>query len=274
MAILQVSLFSNSLMRTVPVTVILPVDKSENTKQEPKEYPTLYLLHGILGSSLDWLSGTRIERWAMEHDLCVVMPSGDNAFYVDRKGSNNLYGQFIGEELVELTRKMFPLSRKREDTFIGGLSMGGFGALRAGLKYHQTFGAICALPAAIEVEGYAKRTNDNELFFLNRSYVEECFGDLSNVLESDNNPKYLVKKLASEGAIFPNIYMCCGNNDLLLKNNQDFSDYLTKFDVKHKFVIGEGAHEWDFWDTYIKKVIEWLPLAKGSTGINSGNVGI
>lgn len=277
MAILQVTLFSRSLMRTVPVTVILPADKMPNMGDpigEEREYPTLYLLHGIIGSTLDWLSGTRIERWAMEHDLCVVMPSGDNAFYVDRLASNNMYGQFVGEELVDLTRRMFPLSRKREDTFIGGLSMGGFGALRNGLKYNKTFGAICALSAAIEVEGYAKRDNSHSIFFQNRAYVEECFGDVDKVVESDKNPKYLVKKIAESDRDFPDIYMCCGLDDMLLGANQDFSDYLDEYDVKHTFETGPGAHEWDFWDTYIKKIIEWLPLEKTGTGINSGNVGV
>lgn len=152
MALLQMQLFSRSLMRTVPVTVVLPADKMTdfNAPLLPeKKYPTLYLLHGIFGSSLDWLSGTRIERYATEHDLCVVMPSGDNSFYVDRPGANQNYGMFVGQELVELTRRMLPLSRERKDTFIGGLSMGGFGALRNGLKYSDTFSAIIALSAAL-----------------------------------------------------------------------------------------------------------------------------
>ena len=123
MALLQINLLSRSLMRTVPVTVVLPVDKMTdfNAPLLPeKKYPTLYLLHGIFGSTLDWLSGTCIERYATEHDLCVVMPSGDNSFYVDRPGANQNYGEFVGQELVELTRRMLPLSRERKDTFIGG----------------------------------------------------------------------------------------------------------------------------------------------------------
>lgn len=95
MALLQMQLFSRNLMRTVPVTVVLPADKMTdfNAPLLPeKKYPTRYLLHGIFGSSLDWLSRTRIERYATEHDLCVVMPSGDNSFYVDSPGANQNYG--------------------------------------------------------------------------------------------------------------------------------------------------------------------------------------
>lgn len=275
MAILQVTLFSRSLMRTVPVTVILPVDKTlkvTDPMNEEQLYPTLYLLHGVLGSTLDWLSGTRIERWALERDLCVVMPSGDNAFYVDRPGSHNLYSQFIGEELVELTRRMFPLSRKREDTFIGGLSMGGYGAMRNGLKYHETFGAICALSGRLDISDFVGRTNGDEIFFRNRSYLEECFGDLEASQNDDRNPAWLVHKLAL--ADFPAIYICCGESDFILPQNIAFHELLVAKGVEHTFETGPGAHEWDFWDRYILKVLDWLPLKKTDSGINSGNVGI
>lgn len=148
MAFIQVSFMSKTLMRTVPLQVILPVDKFTfgQPEREEKPFKTLYLLHGIFGNETDWVHGTRIQRWAEEKNLAVVMPAGENAFYVDQPSIGAMHGQFIGEELVEITRKMFPLSRKREDTFIGGLSMGGFGALRNGLKYHDTFGAVICCP--------------------------------------------------------------------------------------------------------------------------------
>ena len=113
-------------MRMVPVNVILPVDKMEmpgmpQRKNEP--FKTLYLLHGLLGNHMDWGTTSRVQRFAEEHNLAVVMPAGENAFYIDHPETHNLYGEFIGKELVELTRKMFHLSAEREDTFIGGLSM-------------------------------------------------------------------------------------------------------------------------------------------------------
>ena len=99
MAFIQMSILSKSLMRTVPVNVILPADKMVFPGMpEPPEKPfkTLYLLHGVFGSYIDWVNGTRIQRYAEEHDLAVVMPSGDNAFYVDQPGANNYYGEFVG----------------------------------------------------------------------------------------------------------------------------------------------------------------------------------
>lgn len=277
MAFIQMSILSKSLMRTVPVNVILPADKMVFPGMpEPPEKPfkTLYLLHGVFGSYIDWVNGTRIQRYAEEHDLAVVMPSGDNAFYVDQPGANNYYGEFVGKELVELTRKMFPLSRKREDTFIGGLSMGGYGAMRNGLKYWENFGCIVALSGALLVEDVAKRTNDDPFFLNRRDYAEACFGDLSKILDSDRNPKYLVRQLKKEGRPIPRIYMACGDADSLLPANQDMAAFLKEQGADVTFEVGPGAHEWDFWDTYIRKAIEWLPTDKASQGMNSGNVGI
>lgn len=278
MAFLQVSLMSQSLMRTVPVNVILPSDKITfpgMPKREDKPFKTLYLLHGVLGSSIDWVNGSRIQRFAEENDLAVVMPSGDNAFYVDQPKSNNMYGEFIGKELVELTRKMFPLSHKREDTFIGGLSMGGYGAIRNGLKYSDTFGYVVALSSALLIDTMKDRTNDTMFFVESRDYAESCFGDLSTIEESDKNPKWLVKQLIAKGAKLPEFYMACGQDDSLLPNNQDFADFLKANNVPVTFEIGPGSHEWDFWDTYIKKGIDWLPTEHNtSNGMNSGNVGI
>lgn len=276
MAFLQVNLLASSLMRTVPVNVILPVDKLAvpGTKAHQGPYKTLYLLHGVFGSYIDWVTGTRIMRYAEEHDLAVVMPSGDNANYLDHPAGVNLYGNYIGSELVELTRKMFPLSHKREDTFIGGLSMGGYGALRNGLKYHDTFGGIVALSSALLADHAPQRTNDSLNPLERRDFAEATFGDLDTLLESDRNPKWLVEKLCKEGKEFPHIYMACGDQDPLKSTNDDFSAFLTAQGVTHTYEIGPGAHEWDFWDTYIRKGIEWLPTEYSGLGTNSGNVGI
>ena len=276
MAFIHMNMFSEKLMRTVGVNVILPVDKLTfpgMPVREDKPYKTLYLLHGVFGSYVDWVNGTRIQRYAEEHDLVVVMPSGDNAFYVDQPKGHNYYGEFIGEELVNVTRKMFPLSKKREDTFIGGLSMGGFGALRNGLKYSDTFGYIVALSGALLVDGMPGRNNDVAMFIDSRDYAESCFGNLDELLESDKNPKYIVEQMLKAGKTFPEIYMACGTEDGLLGVNREMAAFLKDHQVNVTYEEGAGNHEWDFWDTYIKKAIEWLPTENNGQGINSGNIG-
>ena len=196
-------------------------------------------------------------------------------FFVDQKEGHNYYGKFIGQELVEITRKMFPLSHKREDTFIAGLSMGGYGAIRNGLKYHNTFGYIAGLSSAIVVDGIEKRTNDTPNFIERRDFAESVFGDLSKLEMSDRNPEWLVKKLSSAHTKLPKVYLACGTEDVLLEGNRKIRDYMKAagFDVTYE--EGPGAHEWDFWNRYIKRVIDWLPLDEDAqAGINSGNVGI
>lgn len=277
MAFIQMNLMSQSLMRTVPVNVILPVDKMVfpgMPEREEKPYKTLYLLHGVFGNYTDWVCGSRIQRFAEENNLAVVMPSGDNAFYVDQPAAHNFYGKFVGGELVELTRKMFPLSRKREDTFIGGLSMGGYGAIRNGLKYSDTFGYIIALSAALHVEEMAARTKDSGFFIESKSFAEACFGDLTKLLNSDKNPKYIVKQLKAAEKPLPKIYMACGDADSLLEPNKVMAEFLREQAADVTFEVGPGGHEWDFWDTYIKKAIDWLPTEDSALGINSGNIGI
>ncbi len=277
MAYLQMSILSQSLMRTVPVNVILPVDKLASPgmpEREDKPYKTLYLLHGVFGSHVDWVNGTNIQRWAEDNNLAVVMPAGENMFYVDQKASHNYYGEYIGKELVELTRKMFPLSKRREDTYIAGLSMGGYGALRNGLKYHETFGCIAGLSVAAVIDEIEKRTDDVPFFLQSRAYAESIFGDLDKVAKSDKNPKWLAQKLAEEKAELPRIYIACGMEDSLREKNQDLQEYLKGLGFDVTYEEGPGAHEWDFWNRYIKKVLDWLPLEGRQAGINSGNVGI
>lgn len=290
MALIQVNLLSETLMRTVPVQVILPVDKITLPGMAPREekpYKTLYLLHGIFGNYTDWVTGTAIARWAEEKDLAVVMPSGDNMFYIDQPDSHNYYGEFIGCELVELTRKMFPLSRQREDTFIGGLSMGGFGALRNGLKYAQTFSRIIGLSSALIADELELRTDDTPFFIESRSYAQTVFGNLSEAVHSDKNPGWLAGEVARlvggpEGQAraadvpgeLPEIYLACGREDSLLEKNIKMRDKLIDFGYKVTYEDAPGGHDWDFWNRQIKRALDWLPLGNGEEGIHSGNVRI
>ncbi len=277
MALIQVNYLSEALMRTVTIQVILPVDKITfpgMPKREDKPFKTLYLLHGIFGNYTDWVSGTNIVRWAEENNLAVVMPSGENMFYVDQEAAHNFYGQFIGQELVEITRKMFPLSKKREDTFIAGLSMGGYGALRNGLKYHETFGYIAGLSSALIVDGLQKRTNDHPFFIERRDFAEAIFGNLDKVMESDKNPKWLAKQLVEAKAELPKVFLTCGTEDGLIVGSRKLRDDLKLLGYDVTWKEGPGNHEWDFWNRGIKDVLDWLPLENDKSGVNSGNVGI
>ena len=280
MAVFRVNFMAEALGRTVPLTVILPTDKvyfgDMQRREEGKPYKTLYLLHGIVGDDTDWLYGTRIARWAAEKDLCVVMPSGENMFYLDHPDEGNMYGEFIGRELVEFTRKTFPLSRKREDTYIGGMSMGGYGAIRNGLKYAETFGAIIGLSSALIVDETLLIRNPDPKFPSDRQeWKQAVFGkDLEAALRTDVNPNVILDQLLKEGREIPAIYFACGEQDFLIERNNAFADFLKDRKVPFTYVTGPGAHEWDFWDRYIFRALQWLPLEEGAAGRSSGNVGL
>lgn len=272
MAYIQVNMMSESLYRTVNVNVILPADKITMPDQKDvkiekvKEFKTLYLLHGIFGSQVDWINGTNIQRWAEEKNLAVIMPAGENRFYVDHPSTHDYYGRFIGEELVDVTRAMFPLSHKKEDTFICGLSMGGYGALRNGLKYSDTFGRVAALSAASMVD-----IPDGTLSFMQDGFLEAVFGNLEKAKKSDVSIDWLIENNIKKND--QKIYIACGESDPLLKHSNHIVEQLNKNHYDVTFETGPGAHEWDFWNRYIKHVIGWLPLDDSQSGINSGNIG-
>lgn len=286
MALITVNLFSGALMRTVPVNVILPVDKQTDAPMRHGAtgafsphvpdggFKTLYLLHGIFGNYTDWVSGSCIQRWAEERDLAVVMPSGDNRAYVDQPASHDYYGRFIGEELVALTRAMFPLSTRREDTFIGGLSMGGYGAFRNGFRYAGTFGRIASLSGAFLVDRFAERTDDAPRFFESRAFTEAVYGDVEAVRGSDKDPTWLAEQLVESGAPLPKIYLACGVDDGLYEANLETLRRLRALGYDVAYEEGPGGHDWAFWNRSIERVIEWLPLGTAQAGVNSGNVGL
>ena len=266
MALLHVTFTSAALKRSVPMNVILPVDGLKPAYDKP--FKTLYLLHGLLGSCGDWINGTRIKRLAEAKNLAVVMPSGDNSYYVPQPGRFNDYGAFIGEELPALTRRMFPLSDKREDTFIAGLSMGGFGAVRNGLKYPDTFGYIAGLSSSLQFWDGPPRTSISNLFD-----PVSCFGDMKEAEKSDKNPRTLVESLGKQADVQkPKIYLCCGTEDTLLPSNRIYRDLFQQYGYDLTYEEFPGDHTWEFWDMGIERVLNWLPLGETSDGVNSGTV--
>ena len=272
MALIQINYLSKALFRTVPVQVILPVDKisfQEGTYQmEPgQKFKTLVLLHGLLGNYTDWVSGTRIQRWAEEKNLAVIMPSGDNAFYINGQTPKNDYEEFVGNELLQVMRNMFPLSTKREDTFIAGLSMGGYGAKRNGMKYAQNYSCIVGLSSGLPI------IEPNFKSLVGEHLV---FGDLEEARKTDKN--YLIayenlKQRVKDGEFsMPKFYLACGLQDVLLPSTRSFRDLLIKDNVSVTYDEENRGHDWDFWDSQIKKVIDWLPLDDKDSGLSSGNV--
>ena len=280
MAFIRMDIFSKMLMRTVPVTCIVPVDnvryEGEQVREPEKPYKTLYLLNGLYGNNMDWTLASDIFTVAQENNLVVIMPAGENKFYVDNAATGEAYGRFIGQELVELTRKLFPLSKKREDTFIGGLSMGAYGAMRNGLKYAETFGYIISLSAAFVCKDFVEKNIDEKMtmydYTRGKKYFTSIFGDLDTLEERDMDCKTLFNKNLVSGIPNPKIYQACGTEDFLIKYNYDFREFLKSKNADFVYDEGPGEHDFRFWNKHLLMALKWLPLEETMPGISSGNV--
>lgn len=256
MAIMHVTFASQSLKRWTDFTVIVPLEKGpEQTRETPERFPTLYLLHGYTGNCFDWCTGSNIRAYAEKNKIAVVMPSGENSFYLDDEKADIRYAGFLAE-LVEFTRKMFPLSETREETFIGGLSMGGFGALRNGFYYSELFGKVIGLSGAYIQDELADMKEEGN-GVAPRGYYERVFGDLKTAAGSDKNPLVCAQQAVKKGTA-PKVFMACGTEDFLISQNRAMQERLKQAGVSVDYFEGSGVHDWQFWNAWIEKAIDWL----------------
>ncbi|NLJ91413.1 MAG: acetylesterase [Clostridiales bacterium] len=262
MAVLQVDFYSKSLEKSTCFHMVLPNDLPpimvEGNENYNREMKTLFLLHGYSGSSKDWLLGSSVQELAGKYNMAVIMPSGDNSFYLDGKGKGRAYCKFVGEELVEYIRSTFNLAKSKEDTFIGGLSMGGFGAMHTGLYYPETFGKIVALSSAFIIHNIKNKTEGFEDHIADYDYYTSVFGDLSKLENSVNNPEYLIKNLKKDGKKIPDMYIACGTEDFLLEENRAFHKFLKDEEIEAEYIESPGEHNWAFWNYYLEPSMKWL----------------
>lgn len=270
MAVFNFTFFSTSLGRTTEVTSIVPAEPPMFPGMAPTDpnrpLRSIYLLHGYSGSHVDWLRGSKIEQLAQMHRIAVFCPSGENSFYIDDKARGALYEQLICRELIDFTRRVFPLSKERKDTTIAGLSMGGYGAIRNGFKNSDVFGNIAAFSSALITDGIDKMTEQPPVAaednsppgMMSPSYFIHTFGKPGSIVGSDVDPKALAKKLTDSGDARPNLYMACGSEDFLIEPNRDLHKYLVDIGYEHHYTEGSGTHSWAYWDEHIEKALIWL----------------
>ncbi len=260
MAFLQVNYRSKALKKLITFNALIPRDcigASEYTQGFGRPLKSLYLLHGYTGNYTDWLCGSKIQELSEKYNLAVFMPSGENSFYLDDTDKGEYFGEFVGRELVEYTRSLFPLSEQKEDTFIGGFSMGGYGAIRNGLKYAERFGRIIALSSALITRSIAGIPPDYKDAIENYYYYRRVFGDLNQLLGSDKDPEALITEMKAKNRGIPKIYMACGTEDALLENNRSYHEFLNSQNVKHLYLENTGGHNWSFWNEYIENAVLW-----------------
>jgi S-formylglutathione hydrolase FrmB len=259
MAIFQINFFSQALKRQVPLAAVIPLDAPpEIMPNRPDTYKTVFLLHGFSAGHFDWLYSAPLGELAVKHGLAFIMPAGENSFYLNDEIRGALYEDFICKELPVFCRKIFPLSAKVQDTTVAGLSMGGFGAIHSGLAYPEVFGNIIALSSALITDEVSGMKEGQGNAIAPYSYYRHTFGPPEKLLGSHNDPKALARKLMENHTAIPNIYMACGTEDFLIRENRDFHQHLQSLGIKHEYVEGPGIHDWVFWNEYIAKALAWL----------------
>ena len=256
MALFEISFYSHTLGMSMQMNVILPQPKEKEIS--PSDIPVLYLLHGRGDDHSAWMRYTSIERYANEYRLAVNMPCTHLGFYTDMAAGNR-YWTFISQELPEICHSFFPqLSKRREDTFAAGLSMGGYGALKLGLLKPERFCAVASLSGSVDV-------HSRTLTFKNtrsEPYWTQIFGDVDQIKGSDNDLFAVASRLADSDQPKPKIFMWCGTEDFLYAYNIAMKNHLRKLSFDLAYEESPGDHQWRYWDQMIKDVLVWLPLSK------------
>ncbi|SFL64704.1 S-formylglutathione hydrolase FrmB [Paenibacillus sp. 1_12] len=259
MAWLHVHYNSETLRMPVPMEVLLPQHVSGGSRQmlDPGPYKTLYLLHGMSEDHTAWMRRTSVERYVEGLPLAVVMPAGHLGGYTDMVYGRN-YFKFITEELPMLCERMFPLSNVREDRFIAGASMGGYGAMKAGLAAAHIFGAAASFSGEMDVTNAFNR--------LDLKLATDIFGNKDALEGSVNDLFAAAQALSQSDQQQPELYMQCGTEDSLYEANARFKEYARQLGLTLTYEEGPGDHQWKYWDMALERMLQWLPLRKSIKG--------
>jgi putative tributyrin esterase len=255
MAFIDCNFFSETLGMCCSINVILPqltqnqIGLAGHASSAPP--PVLYLLHGLSDDHTIWGRRTSIERYVTQYGLAVVIPNVHRSFYTNMVNGGR-YWDFISEELPQIVNSFFNVSTKREDTFVAGLSMGGYGALKLALRQPERFAAAASLSGVLDI---VARSKSNDFPELNTLIFNPC-----TLPGSADDLFALTKNIAKTPDSIPQIYQCCGTEDFLYEDNLRFKSHLENLKISFTYSEAPGTHCWDFWDEHIQNVLKWLPL--------------
>ena len=254
MAAIRCDFFSEVLEVGTSMTVLLPQATEEqigvaDAVERTGDFPVLYLLHGLSDDSTAWQRYTSIERYAAPLGLAVVMPQVQRSFYADEAHGGS-YWSFLSEELPSVVHSFFRISDRAEDTFVAGLSMGGYGAFKWALRHPDRFAAAASLSGGLDVAALSHVDWRKQLF-------ERVF---DGPVGADDDLFALLER--ADAAAVPPLYLGCGTEDHLFEGNQRFLDAATTAGLDVHVDFRPGEHEWGLWDATIRDVLAWLPLAR------------
>jgi S-formylglutathione hydrolase FrmB len=251
-ALIRCDFFSDALEVGTAMTVVVPQTTTAQIGVEQTatdaELPVLYLLHGLSDDNSAWLRYSSVERYAAERGVAVVMPQVDRSFYADVPGGGR-YWTFLTDELPHVVRSFFRFSTRREDTFVGGLSMGGYGALKWALRQPDRFAAAVSLSGALDVVELSRGER--------KPVFDRAFGGTPG---PDDDLFALLERADASGV--PLLYVGCGTDDELHGSNARFVTEARKRGLDVQVDDRPGGHEWALWDAMLPDVLAWLPLRR------------
>ncbi len=239
----------------MPFRVVLPVNYDEKA-QNGRIYPVIYLLHGLTGHFENWTAKTHVADYSAAYNFIIVTPEGGDGWYTDNVSiTNDKYESYIVNELVpEIDNRYRTISDGR-GRIIAGLSMGGYGALKFGLKYPEKFSLVGSFSGALGVASWTEKNIGKTI----GASIDKIFGPEGSDLRKSNDIFEIVRGLTSEKTrSLPYIYQSCGTEDFLYENNKAFLQLLLEKRVPHEYREHPGGHDWNFWDDQVR---EFLALA-------------
>lgn len=244
MAYFNGTIFSETLGMMTDIAVVIPDNGAKRLSDG--SYPVLYLLHGLSDNHSAWSRRTKLDLYAEETGIAIVMPEVQRGFY-----QNMAYGlpyfEYIAEELPRICQKLFRVTDDPVHTFVAGLSMGGYGAMRCALTYPERYGAAACSSAVTDFRHFIE---DNPCG-LGQAEVTALCGD---GVAADED----LFALVGAKKAFPPLYQVCGESDFLIEDNRRFHQHMEVLGVPHAYEEWAGAHEWRFWDTAIEKFLHFF----------------
>lgn len=242
-------LTSRLMARKMPYRIVLPAAYS-NDKQA--RFPVIYLLHGLTGHFDNWGSKTKIAEYLAPYQVIVVMPEGNDGWYTDSATQpNDRYETYMTRELIPEIDKKFRTLADRRHRIIAGLSMGGYGSIKFGLKSPEMFGLVGSFSGALGAASWTEKELSNSKWIL--SSIMSVYGEPGSQTRRENDIFKIVREMSPEKVkSLPFIYLDCGTEDFLIQNNRDFLSLLNEKKIQHEFRELPGGHTWVYWEAQIQ----------------------
>jgi S-formylglutathione hydrolase FrmB len=239
--------------KTLPYNVILPRDyRTSRTTR----YPVLYLLHGLAGHYSDWITRTNVADYASRYRMIVVTPEGNDGWYTDSATiPGDKYESYFLKELIPDVQKRYRTIESRYGRGVAGLSMGGYGSLKFGLKSPAMFVFAGSVSGVLDVASWTEDELKN-LGWMRESVVS-VFGPEGSETRKANDIVAITRGMTSARiAALPYFYLDCGTEDPFANSNAQFAALLREKKIRHEYRELPGDHNWAYWDQQVREVVK------------------